>query len=44
MAPVNAANTPHLFGSDEVRSSDLRYFPKWADILERYKHEVSATH
>ena len=44
MAPANAANAPHLFGSDEVRSSDLRYFPKWTDMLERYKHEVSATH
>jgi predicted transglutaminase-like cysteine proteinase len=44
MAPAGAANTPQLFGSDEVRSSDLRYFPKWTDMLERYRHEVPATH
>ena len=41
-APANAASVPHLFGSEEVRSSDLRYFPKWTGMLERYRHEASA--
>jgi len=42
--PVSAAGIPHLFGSEEVRSSDLRHFPKWTDTLERYRHETSSAH
>ena len=40
VAPAEAANTPHLFGSGEVRSSDLRYFPTWTDMLEHYMNDV----
>lgn len=44
IAPISAAGIPHLFGSKEVHSSDLHHFPKWTDMLERYRHEASSAH
>jgi len=44
ITPISAAGIPHLFGSKEVRSSDLHHFPKWTDMLERYRHEASSAH
>lgn len=37
--PVRAQETPKLFGTTEIRSSNIKPFPKWTDMLARHHAE-----
>jgi predicted transglutaminase-like cysteine proteinase len=38
-APASAQETPRLFGTTEIRSDNIRPFPKWTDMLARHHAE-----
>jgi predicted transglutaminase-like cysteine proteinase len=37
--PAKAQETPRLFGTTEIRSNNIRPFPKWTDMLARHHAE-----
>ena len=39
-ATSQAASYPALFGTSEVRSSNMKAFPKWTGLLDRYFGEI----
>ena len=39
---VLAESSPELFGTQEIRNNNLRPFPKWTGMLERYFTDAGA--